>query len=89
MKFGRLRGYNMGNIFLEKSIIKCGGEATIIHKTLTFEGELHSNYIFLHFTLIGLEWDPITGARKNAPGKNAPRKNVLGKSAPQEITPRK
>ena len=25
-----------------------------------FEGELHSNYIFLYFVLIGLEWDSIT-----------------------------
>ena len=25
-----------------------------------FKGELHSNYIFLHFALIGLEWDSIT-----------------------------
>ena len=25
-----------------------------------FKGELHSNYIFLHFVLIGLEWDSIT-----------------------------
>ena len=24
------------------------------------KGELHSNYIFLHFALIGLEWDSIT-----------------------------
>ena len=24
------------------------------------KGELHSNYIFLHFVLIGLEWDSIT-----------------------------
>ena len=24
-----------------------------------FKGELHSNYIFLHFALIGLEWDSI------------------------------
>ena len=26
----------------------------------SFKGELHSNYIFLHFVLIGLEWDSIT-----------------------------
>ena len=25
-----------------------------------FEGELHSDYIFLYFVLIGLEWDSIT-----------------------------
>ena len=25
-----------------------------------FKGELHSNYIFLYFALIGLEWDFIT-----------------------------
>ena len=25
-----------------------------------FKGELHSNYIFLHFALIGLKWDTIT-----------------------------
>ena len=25
-----------------------------------FKEELHSNYIFLHFALIGLEWDSIT-----------------------------
>ena len=25
-----------------------------------FKGELHSNYIFLYFALIGLEWDSIT-----------------------------
>ena len=24
------------------------------------KGELHCNYIFLHFALIGLEWDSIT-----------------------------
>ena len=33
-------------------------------KVYTFEeplkGELHFDYIFLHFTLIGLEWDSIT-----------------------------
>ena len=27
---------------------------------LTIKGELHSNYIFLHFALIGLEWDSTT-----------------------------
>ena len=26
----------------------------------SFKGELHSNYIFLYFVLIGLEWDSIT-----------------------------
>ena len=26
MKFGQLIGYNIRNIFLEKSFIKCGGE---------------------------------------------------------------
>ena len=28
------------------------------------KGELHSNYIFLHFALIGLEWDSITLSTK-------------------------
>ena len=28
MKFGQLIEYNMRNIFLEKSYIKCGGEAS-------------------------------------------------------------
>ena len=28
MKFGHLIEYNMGNIFLEKSYIKCGGGAS-------------------------------------------------------------
>ena len=28
MKFGQLIDYNMRNIFLEKSHIKCGGEAS-------------------------------------------------------------
>ena len=27
---------------------------------IVFKGELHSNYIFLHFSLISLEWDSIT-----------------------------
>ena len=29
------------------------------------KGELHSEYIFLHFALIGLEWDSITLFTKN------------------------
>ena len=28
MKFGQLIGYNMRNIFLEKSCTKCGGETS-------------------------------------------------------------
>ena len=28
------------------------------------KGELHCNYIFLHFALIGLEWDSITYLEK-------------------------
>ena len=28
-------------------------------KIYTIKGELHPNYIFLHFALIGLEWDSI------------------------------
>ena len=28
MKFGQLTEYNMGNIFLEKSYTKCGGETS-------------------------------------------------------------
>ena len=27
---------------------------------LAIKGELHSNYIFFHFALIGLEWDSLT-----------------------------
>ena len=34
------------------------GHMTKIKKSL--KGELHSNYIFLHFALISLEWDSIT-----------------------------
>ena len=30
------------------------------YKKALLKGELDSNYIFLHFTLIGLEWDSIT-----------------------------
>ena len=31
MKFGQLIEYNMGNIFLEKSYSKCGGETSLRH----------------------------------------------------------
>ena len=31
---------------------------------VSVKGELHSNYIFLHFTLIDLEWDSITLSTK-------------------------
>ena len=39
MKFGQLRECNMKNIFLEKSYIKCGGEAS----TRPFSEELKSS----------------------------------------------
>ena len=32
---------------------------------MEIKGELHSNYIFLHFALIGLEWDSINPIYKN------------------------
>ena len=31
-----------------------------IWSNYSLKGELHSNYIFLNFALIGLEWDSIT-----------------------------
>ena len=34
-----------------------GGSPTL---PASLKGELHSNYIFLHFALIGLKWDSIT-----------------------------
>ena len=39
MKFGQLIEYNMKNIFLEKSYIKCGGETSLRH----FSGKLKLN----------------------------------------------
>ena len=39
MKFGQLIEYNMKNIFLEKSYIKCGGETGLRH----FSGKLKLN----------------------------------------------
>ena len=39
MQFGQLIEYNMKNIFLEKSYIKCGGETGLRH----FSGKLKLN----------------------------------------------
>ena len=31
----------------------------VLNLSVYFKGELHSNFIFLYFVLIGLEWDSI------------------------------
>ena len=43
MKFGQLIEHNMGNIFLEKSYTKCGGES--IPRNFSQESELVESFI--------------------------------------------
>ena len=45
------------NVKVEKMAVFVGTFDYYHHK---FKGKLHSNYIFLPFALIGLEWDSIT-----------------------------
>ena len=51
MKFGQSLGYNMGNIFLEKSYTKCGGEAIprSISKTSKLSMDRESKVLYILF----------------------------------------
>ena len=59
-KFIVLHAAQNWDIFLTFQHWKMSSRLRQINKLFLFKGELHSNDIFLHFALIGLEWDSIT-----------------------------
>ena len=57
MIFGRLIGYNLKNIFLEKSLTKCGGETIprLFFKKpkLNISLDQYSKFLYILFLLFG------------------------------------